>query len=125
MSAKHVLVVDDDEAILAIVAQLLQPLDLTVVTVHSGAECLQKLQEGFHGLILMDVYMPKMNGWETIEAMVSQGLCDGNIIIMCTGLQVPTPSMDALKSYVVDYITKPFDVVEFVDIIEMYLSYLG
>jgi len=125
VSAKYVMVVDDDEAIRNIVAQLLAPLDLTVISVESGQDCLAQLRAGFRGLILMDVYMPEMNGWETIEAMVNQELYEGNMVLMCTGLQVPAPRMETLKAYVIDYITKPFNIAEFVGIVEMYLSYLG
>lgn len=124
MSAKHVMVVDDDTAIRDIVTKLLAPLGLTVVPVESGNACLAQLHAGFRGLILMDVYMPEMNGWETIEAMVDQGLYEGNLVIMCTGLQVPAPRMETLKAYVVDYITKPFDVTEFVGVVDMYTSCL-
>ena len=108
MSRKEVLVVDDEEAVHYTVRTILEKAGHEVTCAESGEECLEKLRTGFRGLILMDVMMPQMDGWETVRCMVEDGLIEGNVICMLTGLPEPEPQMDPLKEYVLDFITKPF-----------------
>jgi CheY-like chemotaxis protein len=96
-----------------------------VDTAENGNECLEILEKGFSGLILMDVVMPKMDGWDTIEEIVNRDLVKNTIIVMLTGELEPSKKMDHLKEYVLDYITKPFDYKNFVNIVREYLSYLS
>ena len=70
----------------------------------------------------MDINMPKMNGWQTIQAMIDQGLAEGNIIAMLTGQGAPDPEAECIKEWVLDYITKPFDVKMLADLIETYAA---
>ena len=89
-----------------------------LITATSGEQCLERLREGFRGLILMDVMMPGMDGWDTIQAMVDSGLVEGNVICMLTGLPEPEPKMDPLKEYVLDFLRKPFHSKELVAKVE-------
>ena len=72
----------------------------------------------------MDVMMPELNGWETIAAIVEEGLDDGNIFCMFTAVQDPEPRMEFLKEYVLDYIRKPFTSEELVAVVDSSLGYL-
>ena len=121
---KKVLVVDDDDVVRHTVKRVLEQFDLEVTTVDSGQACLDALKEGFHGLILMDIVMPEMDGWETIEEMIKTGYTEHNIVCMLTGQETPDEKLDQLKEYVLDYIKKPFNNRELVDIVKQYLSYL-
>lgn len=119
-----VLVVDDDEAIRNTVKRILEHAGLKVTTVDSGQACLDTLESGYEGLILMDVMMPGMDGWATIQALVDRGYVEGNIICMLTGKENPDPLMDNLKEYILDYIRKPFQNDTLVALVKEYLSYL-
>jgi len=119
-----VLVVDDEHFVRYSVRRILEEAGFMVQTASSGTECIEVLQKGFKGLVLMDIVMPGMDGWDTIQAMVNEKLCEGNIICMLTGREVPDAKMDALKEYVLDYITKPFDTVQLVSLVRDYLAYL-
>ena len=121
---KKVLVVDDDDVVRHTVKRVLEQDGFEVTTVEGGQACLDILKEGFHGLILMDIVMPEMDGWETIEEMIKTGYADNNIVCMLTGQETPDEKMDQLKEYVLDYIKKPFNNRELVDIVKQYLSYL-
>lgn len=123
MKAK-VMIVDDDPTVTHVVTQLLKRNSIDVVSADSGEACLKKLSEGFTGLILMDIIMPKMDGWATIQKMVEKGYTEGVLICMLTGQGEPDRKMDGLKEYVLDYIRKPFDHQKLLAVVNEYLSYL-
>jgi CheY-like chemotaxis protein len=64
---KKIMVVDDEPNILLIIKLLLQREGFEVITTKSGQECLDKLEEVKPDLILMDVMMPGLNGWEACK----------------------------------------------------------
>lgn len=121
--SRRVMVVDDDDSVLFTVQTILQAAGIDVCTVNSGAECIKALDNGFTGIILLDVMMPEMDGWETLRSMVAKGHADRNIICMLTAKQVPDESMDELKQWVIDYITKPFTHEELVTAVREYQAY--
>ncbi len=119
-----VMVVDDDPMVLVSVKKVLESASLKVTTVDSGDACIKKLEEGFEGLILMDIMMPGKDGWDTIQTLVDRGMVRGNIICMLTGKEIPDERMKMLKEYVLDYIRKPFENQKFIKLVKGYLSYL-
>ena len=122
---KHtVLVVDDDTTVQYTIKRILEGAGLEVELASSGIECIQKIQGGFRGLILMDVVMPELDGWDTIKAICEAGLFEGNIVCMLTGNEVPDTKMEYLKEYVIDYIRKPFESKNLIQLVNEYLSYL-
>ncbi len=120
----RVMIVDDDAAILRTVKLLMADGGYDVRLAASGEQCLQMLREGFGGLVLMDVMMPGMDGWDTIAAIADQGLMDGNVICMLTALYDPGPKMQRLKKHVLDYIRKPFSREELLAAVEDSLLYV-
>ena len=120
----RVMIVDDDAAILRTVKLLMADGGYDVRLAASGEQCLQMLREGFRGLVLMDIMMPGMDGWDTIDAIADQGLMDGNVICMLTALYDPGPKMQRLKKHVLDYIRKPFSREELLAAVEDSLLYV-
>lgn len=121
---KKLFVVDDDPFILIAIKELFEPEGFTVHTAKSGQECLGELAKGFKGVILMDIMMPKMDGWDTIRQIVLNGYNNGNIILMFTAKDQIDQKVDDLKEYVIDYIIKPFDPDDLVKTVNDYISYL-
>jgi DNA-binding response OmpR family regulator len=121
---KQVMIVDDEPHIRLAVRKLLERKGIGVHSAEGGRECLEALGQGFRGVILMDVMMPEMNGWDTIREIVDHGYDDGTLIFMLTALDNPGEDICGLEEHVVDYITKPFDSKELVEVVERYLSYL-
>ena len=70
---KKVMIVDDEPDLLASFKIVLEKNNYDVVTVTNGIDCLNELKKGFKGVILMDLMMPKMDGWETINQIVKKG----------------------------------------------------
>jgi DNA-binding response OmpR family regulator len=124
MEAK-VMLVDDEEMIRESIEVFFQSKGLNILTAASGEECLDYLEEGFRGVILMDVMMPEMNGWDTIRKIVENDLYEGNIIVMLTAMDAPDNKMEGIQEYVTDYLTKPFNPNELIEILEYYFSLLN
>lgn len=124
MDAK-VMLVDDEEMIRESVELFFQSEGITILTAASGDECLDYLENGFRGVILMDVMMPDMNGWDTIRKIVEGDLYEGNIIVMLTALDAPDNKMDGIQEYVTDYLTKPFNPDELMEILQYYFTLLN
>ena len=119
------MIVDDDPAIREVIHDLFEQEGYNVFKAGSGDECLKILEEGFRGVILMDIMMPKKNGWDTIRDIVEMNYEQGLVIAMLTGLGEPTEPVEDLQEYVVDYITKPFKSRELVEIVDEYFLYLS
>jgi DNA-binding response OmpR family regulator len=122
--SKKVMIVDDDYHIRLAVSKLLGRSGIEVCEADSGQSCLNEMEMGFQGLILMDVMMPEMNGWQTVRNIVERGYYDGSLIFMLTALETPDERIEDLQSYVVDYLTKPFEPEELVSTCQTYLEYL-
>lgn len=124
MSDIQVMLVDDEELIRDAVSFYFQAKGFRILTVPGGEECLNLLEEGFRGVILMDVMMPRMDGWRTIREMVERGLHLGNAIVMLTALDEPDERMEGLQEYIIDYMTKPFDPQTLLDSVLYYSKLL-
>ncbi|MDD2366463.1 MAG: response regulator [Desulfuromonadaceae bacterium] len=123
MGAK-VMIVDDEEMIRESVEIFFESEGIDLLKAASGNECLEYLNEGFRGVILMDVMMPEMNGWDTIRRIVENNVYDGNIIVMLTAMDSPDNKMEGIQEYVTDYLTKPFKPGELLESIQYYFSLL-
>ena len=81
---------------------------------------IEELEHGFKGIILMDIMMPHMDGWTTIRQIVTKGLDKGNIISMVSAKDECDWKLNDLKQYVKNYITKPFDNRQLLQIVKSY-----
>ncbi len=121
---KQIMVVDDDPSIRTTVEIILNTKGYSIHVVESGRECLDKLRNGFNGLIFMDVMMPELDGWDTIAAIGDEGLHGGNVICMLTAVHDPGPKMEELTECVMDYVRKPFTSEELLDVVAEYITYV-
>jgi len=122
---KRIMVVDDEPDILLSLKTILQKQNYDVITVTNGRECLKELQKGFKGIILMDLMMPVMDGWQTINEIVKRGYIDDVAISIITGKGTRDyQKMSLLGSYVFDYLAKPLDVKKLITSVEECRKYL-
>ena len=119
---KKLMVVDDDPYILITLRELFEEHGYEVYTVPTGKDCIDELKNGFKGVILMDIMMPIMNGWDTIRRILKEDLYKGIIISMLTAKDLPDPDLNELNDYVRDYITKPFEPNELLTIVNNYFK---
>jgi CheY-like chemotaxis protein len=121
-----IMVVDDETDILASIRALFEKQNYEVTTVESGEECIQALEKGFKGVILMDIMMPNMDGWDTIKKIVNRGLIKNVAINIITGKGTKDhQKLGQLGSYVYDYLTKPIDINQLIDSVKKSGIYLA
>ncbi|WP_325631098.1 response regulator transcription factor, partial [Methanospirillum sp.] len=99
---KPVLIVDDDPHVLLSVLVTLENAGYQVTTAESGKACIEILRPGFSGIILLDVMMPDMDGWDTIRAIKDEHLDAHILIAMLTAKINPDEKMVGLEDYVFD-----------------------
>ncbi len=106
-----ILIIDDEEEFLQLIRWQLEPKGFQVLTARDGAEGLQVLQEKQPHLVLLDLMMPGMSGWETCERIREFSDIP---IIMLTALSSPQDKVRGLELGADDYLAKPFGVPELV-----------
>lgn len=119
-----VMIVDDEHDIRVTVRAVLEPKGFEVMPVESGFKCIEALQNGFKGVILMDVMMPDMDGWATVRQIAGKRLNKGNIVCMLTAKQDPDSDLEELAETVIYYIRKPFEPAELVSVVGEYCEML-
>ncbi len=118
---KKLMIVDDDPDILLTLGTLFREEGFDVYTAENGIECLNQLDKGFRGLILLDIMMPYMDGWETMRNMELAGFMDDNVIVVIlSARRIPDQEMDQFDAYIRDYITKPFDIKRLIVALKKY-----
>lgn len=106
-----VLIVDDDPVLAELVAYNLGAEGFEVLTAHDGQEGLRKFYHERPDLVVLDVTMPKLNGYEVLQRI--RELSDVPII-MLTAQGREQDVVQGFELGVDDYVTKPFRVKEFV-----------
>ncbi|MFZ5753094.1 MAG: response regulator [Bacillota bacterium] len=114
--AAKVLVVDDQEGIRKLLKEVLVELGYEAETVSSGAEAVQAFTEGSFKLVLMDMKMPGLNGFETAERL--KKISEDLKIILMTGFY-DSFLLEEAKNHGADgLLNKPFSLVEIQRILE-------
>ena len=106
---KKVMVVDDDPDILITIRDLFESEGFEVYTVPCGKDCINELEQGFKGVILMDVMMPHMDGIEFCKSIKSDEKTSHVPIILLTARHSQEKQLEGLESGADDYILKPFN----------------
>jgi len=117
MSAKNILAVDDDSSILLYLEQVLGVEGYRVQTATGGREALELLQSEIPDLMLLDVQMPEMGGFELLEAIRSQEQSARVPVIFLTVKDAPSEEARGLKEGVADYLSKEILTPERVEIL--------
>lgn len=113
------MIVDDEPDVLNSLKTILEHQNYYVITVTNGYECLKQLEKGFKGIILMDLMMPEMDGWETINQIVKRGYIKNVAISIITGKGTKDfQKMSLLGSYIYDYLAKPLNVDQLISSVE-------
>ena len=104
---ERILIIEDETAIQSILSELLTDAGYNIEVADDGLEGITKFREKPFSLILLDIMMPKIDGYTVCE-MIRQ---ESNVpIIMLTALDEEEAQVKAFELKVDDYITKPFSV---------------
>ena len=107
--ADSVLIVDDDKAVLKTLYKVIRSNGLEADTAENGEEALDKLSEKEYALMLLDVNMHGMDGFEVVEAVRRRGM--KLPIIIVSGRREDYDALYGLDIGADDYVTKPFNPV--------------
>ena len=108
MAAERILIVDDDEDVLLIVQTILDNAGYTAVLARNGRDAVEKAIEGQPDLILLDVMMPELSGWEVCTTLKSAPETRQIPIAMLTVKSEIRDLITGMQVGADDYITKPF-----------------
>jgi len=109
---KKVLVVDDSDVNLRLISILLKNNGFHYELARNGIEAIEKTKESLPDLILLDVMMPEMDGYETCRRLKADPNTQNIPIVMVTALSDKDSKIEGLKAGANDFITKPFDSTE-------------
>ncbi len=117
-----ILIIDDNLENIHILARLLEHSGFIVKVAETGESAIEQLQRDIPDLILLDVMMPGIDGFQTC-AVIKENPITANIpIIFMTALDQTVNKLRGLSLGAVDYITKPFDHQEVVARIQLHLQ---
>jgi len=103
-----VLIVDDDPFGIIQLQTLLKDSGYELVTASDGASAIETVGRQLPDIILLDIVMPKMDGYETCRRLKENGNSEDIPIIFLSGLHSTEEKINAFEAGGVDYITKPF-----------------
>lgn len=104
---KHILIVDDNKTNLVSAKNALAE-DYKVTAVTSGEQALRFLNKNMPDLILLDINMPEMDGFEVLEHIKNNSECSHIPVIFLTGDNDPVTETRCLESGAQDFVVKPF-----------------
>ncbi|WP_457552464.1 HD domain-containing phosphohydrolase [Desulfobacula sp.] len=108
----RILVVDDEEINLRLLEALLLPMGYEVIMANNGEEAIKKVREVHPDVILLDIMMPKMNGFEVTRQLKEDEETKIIPIVMVTALKEVEHRVKALEVGADDFLTKPLDKME-------------
>ncbi|MBA3945124.1 MAG: response regulator [Herpetosiphonaceae bacterium] len=120
--SKPILVVEDNPDNMYVLDHLLTRKGYTVIQAINGQEALEQIEATDPVLVLMDMQMPGLNGYATVEALRRQVRFAYLTVIAVTASSMPGDRERALQAGCTDYIAKPINPRELLQIIAQYLE---
>ncbi len=106
------LLADDDPELLGILRKRLSVLECDIITANNGLDALNTAEKEQPDAVVLDVMMPKMNGWEVCKAIRATSAIKDTPIMMLTGIGESLNEMTSPLYGANDHIDKPFDFSE-------------
>jgi two-component system alkaline phosphatase synthesis response regulator PhoP/two-component system response regulator VicR len=116
--ARKILVVDDERHIVRLVEINLQRAGYDVVTAYDGIEALEKVEQEKPEMLVLDVMMPRMDGFEVLAKLQSDPATSDIPVIMLTAKAQDADIFQGWQSGVSSYLTKPFNPRELITFVE-------
>ena len=108
MALKRILAVDDEPFNLEIIEEILEDLDFELKMVNSGPECLEVVEEFDPQVILLDVSMPQMSGYDVCRKLKENPNTQKIIVMFVSARGTVEERMEGYSVGAEDYIVKPF-----------------
>jgi CheY-like chemotaxis protein len=121
-TGKTILVVEDSPTSRKVISMVLARRGHTIVEAKSGAEAMRFLDEKVPDLVLLDVMLPDMNGYEILTRLRQSPGSAEVPVVMLTGKNKPSDRLQGLFHGTNEYLTKPFDPSKLIGVLEKYLK---
>ncbi len=117
-----VLIVDDSQTLRQMVSELLTKQAIKVIEAASGLEALEKIQEAPPDLVIVDLVMPQMNGYELCRFLKNNPATQRIPVLICSTKSQDFDRYWGMKQGADAYLTKPFQPAELLRTIEVLLE---
>ncbi|GEM_PF-935936 len=118
----RILVVDDDLAICHLLVSALASDIVDVISANNGASALERIAGESCDLIILDVMLPDMSGLDLCRKIKADSKHQGAAVIMMSGLDAPTVQVEGIGLGAVDFLSKPFKIIQLRDKVQQYLD---
>jgi DNA-binding response OmpR family regulator len=115
---KHKILVIDDELSIRLLLENFLSEDYEIITKSDGSEALEWLEGNLPDLIICDIQMPKMDGYEYLRLVRQRGYTKHTPVIMLSGTETSKERIKCYKLGAQDYLIKPFNPEELLELIK-------
>lgn len=122
LQPETILIVDDNEHNLQVVGSTLMPMGYDIIPADSGKSAFQRIEAKLPDLILLDVQMPDVDGFEVCRQLRAGPETHGIPIIFLSAADEKNIIVQALEAGAVDYVTKPFNKAELLSRVRSHLE---
>ncbi|WP_028324173.1 response regulator [Desulfatirhabdium butyrativorans] len=128
MSTKPlILVVDDDPDLVESVTMKLESMNFRTAKAYDGVEAMEQIQKEKPALVILDVMMPRKNGYVLCDELKKSDDYKGIIVVLLTAVADAVPSTsythwDGKNTLADDYVPKPIDLNKLVEIVKDHLG---
>ena len=119
---KTVLAVDDDRSMIAFLGMLITQMGHEFVGLHTGEECLDQIDQISPDLLVLDVNMPGLDGYETCRRIRSEHSHIAVPVLFLTGNDSRSGLSDAISAGGTEYLAKPIDADALIQRVEYWFS---
>lgn len=119
---KNVLVVDDDPNVVEIITESLQSRGYSTVSAYDGITALEKYDEHKPDLVVLDVVLPRKDGFKVCDEIRAKDIHSDIPVIMISGNSIPDSMFEGYRSGAQDYIKKPFSIKEVLAKVDNFLE---
>jgi PAS domain S-box-containing protein len=111
-----ILIVEDDSGMTSYLKRLLRPMTLKLTTAGSGRQAIQYLSQNTVDLVLLDIGLPDMDGYQVMDHIYKK--LPQTLVIVMTGDVTIESAVKALRKGAYDYLRKPFESTELLNTVE-------
>jgi DNA-binding response OmpR family regulator len=123
MAEENILLIDDDPMTLRLLEEQLSAAGYRIFTSLSGEQGVEIAKSLNPNLIVLDLKMPKMDGFQVMRSLREDGITKDIPVMMLTAVKDRETVTKAMRSGIIDYIVKPFDIESFRGKIKAALRY--
>jgi CheY-like chemotaxis protein len=121
---KKILVADDEPPVVQIIRANLELEGYQVVTAYDGVQALEKAKAEHPDLLILDIMMPRMDGFDVLDALKKDANTENIPVVMLTALNEIEHMDQAARKGSYCYLTKPFEPLELLMIVRRLLTAL-